>query len=143
MGTQKAAAIFAGENTAVVDWFAKSEPSKPKMRLASEMANQPSIKESLAPVCLARADLSAVEFAPRRLHLFCRKVSARVAKILARLVGLKEFKRTPAGGAAAQLGVNPHTRAGRSMQLMETTDQLCFTKIQLRECFYGTNCTRF
>ena len=72
------------------------------MRLASEMANQPSIKESLAPVCLARADLSAVEFAPRRLHLFCRKaLDARVAKILARLVGLKEFKRTPAGGAAA------------------------------------------
>jgi hypothetical protein len=34
------------------------------------------------------------------------------------LVGLKEFKRTPAGAAAAQLEVNPHTRAGQS----HTTD---------------------
>jgi hypothetical protein len=45
------------------------QPSKPKMRLASEMANQPS--GELAPVRLAPADLLAVEFAPQCLHLFC------------------------------------------------------------------------
>ena len=38
-------------------------------------------------------------------------------EILARLVGLKEFKRTPAGGAAAQLEVNPHIRAGHKRAL--------------------------
>jgi len=34
-------------------------------------------------------------------------LDARIAKILARLAGLKEFKRTPAGGAVAQLEVDP------------------------------------
>ena len=37
-------------------------------------------------------------------------IDARIAKVMGRLVALKEFKRTPAGGAAVQmLGVNPRT----------------------------------
>ena len=54
-------------------------------------------------------------------------LDARIAKILARLVGLKEFKRTPAGGAAAQL---EFAHPSISMQVMERTGQLYFTKIQ-------------
>ena len=54
-------------------------------------------------------------YAPESMEKMVRleaALDARIAKILARLVGLKEYKRTPAGGAAAQLEVNPHTRAG-------------------------------
>ena len=37
-------------------------------------------------------------------------IDARIAKVMGRLVGLKEFKRTPAGGGAARiLEVNPRT----------------------------------
>jgi hypothetical protein len=56
-------------------------------------------------------------YAPESMEKLVRLEAAhdaRIAKILARLVGLKEFKRTPAGAAAAQLEVNPHTRAGQS-----------------------------
>ena len=52
-------------------------------------------------------------YAPESLEKIVRleaALDARIAKILARLVGLKEFKRTPAGGAAAHMiEVNPRT----------------------------------
>ena len=52
-------------------------------------------------------------YAPESMEKMVRleaALDARIAKILARLVGLKEFKRTPAGGGAARmLEVNPHT----------------------------------
>ena len=52
-------------------------------------------------------------YAPESMEKLIRleaALDARIAKILARLVGLKEFKRTPAGGGAARiLEVNPRT----------------------------------
>jgi hypothetical protein len=45
-------------------------------------------------------------YAPESMEKLVRleaALDARIAKILARLVGLKEFKRTPAGGGAARM----------------------------------------
>jgi hypothetical protein len=49
-------------------------------------------------------------YAPESLEKIMRleaAVDARIAKVLARLVGLKEFKRTPAGGAGTNLLAAP------------------------------------
>jgi hypothetical protein len=52
-------------------------------------------------------------YAPESMEKFVRleaALDARIAKLLARLVGLKEFKRTPAGGGAGRmLEVIPQT----------------------------------
>ena len=52
-------------------------------------------------------------YAPESMEKIVRldaAIDARIAKVMGRLVGLKEFKRTPAGGAAAHMiEVNPRT----------------------------------
>ena len=40
-------------------------------------------------------------------------IDARISKVLARLVGLKEFKRTPAGNPLAHLQAPPSIGASR------------------------------
>ena len=59
---------------------------------------------------------------------------ARIAKIPARLVGLKEFSALPRA-QRQQLEVIRTPEQDKAIRLMETTGQLCVTQIQLKRVF--------